>query len=283
MSGAVCCSNCRDSPCRCETPDRANQDTSTDAREVLESPTGLESGRKYILFDIDGTLCTSRGLGFDWACLSKVTRKDIRLDNTEVSQTADTDLSHVHHILRHHGIPEEDIDNTCRAFFGESQPGAEQWGLTARCPGVMDALDWIRRTADQVGCAVTLGIWTGNSKTNAIVKLEAAGIPLSYFDFRISAFGDECPTKLALFELIQRVIERTYEASGLDMHSILLVGDAPWDIRVASSVGCRSVAVTTGAFGAGELAPLGPDALVSNLTEAFPFFRMFLSGKLEQH
>jgi phosphoglycolate phosphatase-like HAD superfamily hydrolase len=246
--------------------------------EVSGIPQSKGSKRKFILFDIDGTLCTSKGLSFDWACLSRLAGTNITPENTELSETAETDLSHVRHIFEFHGLVGGVIQVQTQAYFKEAE-SIQGW-VSTQCEGVIDALNGIGDTEGELECLVTVGVWTGNSKANAITKLDAAFIPQSYFDMGISSFGDEGPTKLSLFQVSRRKMERTYENLQVDSRDIMIVGDTPFDIQAANDVGCRAVAVTTGGYGVENLQAMNPHIVVSNLREAQALFKEFISGGL---
>jgi len=74
---------------------------------------------KSVLFNVDGTLCNCPELSIDafYRCISDVSGKDIRHDNTEVNLHGQTDLSLVRDILEFHKIDGEAIRPVVQNFF----------------------------------------------------------------------------------------------------------------------------------------------------------------------
>ena len=257
----------------------------TGARELLRTlvypppPAHIKS----ILFDIDGTLCRSDALSIDafYRCISEVVGKKITHENTKVNLHGQTDLSLTKDILRYHGIDESKIESVTRRFLALHPQYLEESLAKGyrceQCPEVDNLLHWLeaeklsRQQHSRQGAPdepiVCIGLLTGNSQRNALLKLRAAGIDPSLFKLGISAFGDKSGNRE---ELVRDSIDKLECKYGrkIERGDVTLVGDTPLDIQCAKSTGCGIVAVTTGNYNKGQLAPLGPDIICDRLPEA---------------
>jgi phosphoglycolate phosphatase len=108
---------------------------------------------------------------------------------------------------------------------------------------------------------IHLGLMTGNSEFVARTKLFRAGYDPTVF--AVGAFGDKPGRREDLAaEAIEKM--RIFIPS-LEVQEVLIVGDAPQDIRAGHAIGCRTLAVATGSFSAIELAVADPNLLVDDL------------------
>ena len=118
-----------------------------------------------------------------------------------------------------------------------------------------------------------VGLLTGNSQPNAILKLKAAGIDTNVFDLDISSFGDKHATRPGLVEEAMNKVEVKCHIR-LNIGDVVLIGDTPLDIECARETGCRVVSVDTGHFSRNELAVCRPDFVCGTLVEA----KKYLTG-----
>jgi len=156
-----------------------------------------------------------------------------------------------------------------RAFLAERRPDLEARYLSllerrlatpespARAlPGVSELLAELEREG------VPFGLLTGNLRRGAELKLRA--IRLDGY-FRDGAFGSDGHDRAALGKLARERFEAR-AGSPIDPASVVVVGDAPEDIRAARANGYRSLAVGTGWTEPGELEALEPDLLMPDLS-----------------
>ena len=243
--------------------------------------------RKCILFDVDGTLCNCPELSIDafYRCISDVSGKDIRHDNTNVNLHGQTDLSLVRDILEYHKIEGEAITPVVRSFFDlhpvYMSQSIDKGFQASRCVKILETLEWLATQRENSDHEVCIGLLTGNSRANTILKLTAAGIPINAFDFNISSFGNTCSSRLSLFQHSVKKIESKY-CEPVEAADIMLVGDTPLDVKCAKAVGCRVVAVATGNYAMEDLKAHDPDIVCESLEEATDYMRYFLSGRLRQ-
>lgn len=230
-----------------------------------------------LLFDIDGTLCRSEELSIDayFSCISAIMGEVITHRNTPVNLHGRTDLGLFHAIMEYHGV---DGKSLMVEKFQQLHPRylkeSNEKGLTAvECPGAKETLSWLKEYQKDMHPSVRIGLLTGNSRPNALLKLHAAGIDTSIFDLDISSFGD---THLDRKSLFQDSLLKLQEHYGMGVHAsdVIIVGDTPLDIECAKSVGSDIIAVATGNYTVDDLAMLQPNLCCSQLSEAKEFLAL---------
>lgn len=249
----------------------------TGSRELLRVLANPHSSNtvKPILFDVDGTLCRSEDLSVDayYRCVSDVVGRAITQENTNVNLHGQTDVSLLQDILQYHGFTESNITSAMHSFF-QLHPKYLEASLakglcSIPCPGVIKMLDWLatQLREQEALSTVVLGLLTGNSQPNALLKLRAAGIDVSVFNLNISSFGDKHPTRLALVRDSVSKVEEYYGTS-INEKDCIIIGDTPLDIDCAKKAGCSVIAVTTGHYRRDQLEELHPDLICEQLPEA---------------
>ncbi len=215
------------------------------------------------LWDIDGTLL--RGATVDHAAaLHAAIREVYRVepDGVRVDPAGRTDLEIARQILLGRDVPADRIDAGLHDFqiaCGEAYARAGSGSLAEFViPGVTDALARLTDRKD-----VILGLLTGNFQPVARMKLRRAGIE-GYFAHGQGAFGSDSEDRTDL----PAVARRRAGADG-ELHPrerTVVIGDTPRDVACAQADEVRCVAVTTGRFGAEDLA--GADEVVADAREA---------------
>jgi len=212
-----------------------------------------------VLFDIDGTLLHSDGVGS--SAMERAGRRVLgpsfslagidfggALDPwiyREAASRMGRDDAHQHHDAFH------------EAYLSELVLLLETRERVPRIvPGVEAALRGLAERAH-----TTLGLVTGNYAKAAPLKLRAAGLDPSLFV--LGAFGDDGPTRP---DLVRLAIEKWALRGALpDRRRVVVIGDTPRDVDCARQNGCRSIAVTTGRHTAAQLEAAGADEVVSDL------------------
>ena len=213
-----------------------------------------------LLFDIDGTLVTTGGVGrraverafgrhhghpeacslirFDGMTDRSITRLGLEAIGVEATEAA--------------------IDALLTTYLGELRAElVHSTSATYRVhAGVTDAL----RAASASGAA--LGLGTGNIEAGARLKLEHVGL---YGHFAFGGFGNDHEIRV---ELIRRGAERGAERLGqtLDRCRVVVIGDTPKDVDAARGIGAESIGVGTGSFSAEELRRHGATHAFDDLT-----------------
>lgn len=124
-------------------------------------------------------------------------------------------------------------------------------GRGAPLPGVVQLLDALNERG------VGLGLLTGNLSGSARLKLEHVGL-WSRFDLGYCAFAEDHDDRRVMAE---RAVERCAGAR------VVIVGDSSADVSAAKHVGVPVLITTTGVEPREALEALGPDHLVSDLTD----------------
>jgi phosphoglycolate phosphatase-like HAD superfamily hydrolase len=160
-----------------------------------------------------------------------------------------------------HGVPCDGaaVGRFRDAYLGYLANEVEQPGpRKGVMPGVRRLLDTLAARDD-----VYLALLTGNFEGGARVKLE-------YFDlwryFRCGAFGDDAPERNGL---LAKALERVASCGGPSAgpSDVVVIGDTPLDVGVATSAGARSVAVATGGYDADTLRSSGADVVFDDLSD----------------
>lgn len=212
-----------------------------------------------LLFDIDGTLVTTGGVGRraiqrafetlhqrDDAC-------DFRFDGMTDRAIARQGLTSI-------GVPTDDaaIDALLATYvdlLSEEVSRAE--GSRYRLhPGMAEAVE---QALGRPGFAVGLG--TGNIREGARIKLQRVGI---YERFRFGGFGCDHEDRTSLIRIgAHRGAEQLGEP--LDACRVVVIGDTPKDVRAAQGIGAECLAVATGAYSADALRDAGAERAFPDL------------------
>ncbi len=212
-----------------------------------------------VLFDIDGTLLTSATRAHSQAlngAIREVHRVDPSGRRRLINPAGRTDGEIARLILLDLGVSALRIDERsrdvceacCRIYAGICPPDLSSHVV----PGIPELLAWL---AEREG--VRLGLLTGNYEPVARLKLGRAGIGKS-FRSAPGGFGSDSEDRAALPPIARR------RAGHIPREQAVVIGDTPRDIACARADGLRCVAVTTGQYGADELA--GADAVASDAT-----------------
>lgn len=223
----------------------------------MPTPTSDPAPRLAWLFDIDGTILITEGASrqaFSHALLDRYgladDLRDIRFDGrTEPLILAD--------ILAKHGL----------AFSNGEE--AEYWNaifdhmrrllVPPRGRLLAGAEALIDRVEAEPGWV--MGLLTGNMTEMARIKLQRFGLESR---FAFGSFGEEARDRN---ELAKRAVARVARDYGLPPERCVVIGDTEHDVACGRGAGAHVVAVATGTRTRAELAALGPDLLLDDLTE----------------
>ena len=237
--------------------------------------------RKLVLFDIDGTILSTGGIGgrslyraIEEVCHERKMFGDNptpELGQVRMSGGMDTQI--VHDILE--GVlPEGTIQQLLPDIFDRIAKLLRE-GCKAESANVR-LLDGVRELISAVAAhkACLPGLLTGNNKGGAAAKLDV--FDLNPF-FKFGAFGDDARSRNALPAIAAgRAFEQTGERfTGKD---IVIIGDTPRDIECARHAGAYAIAVATGTYSRDELAPYNPDTLFDDLSDTQSVMTTILSA-----
>ncbi len=214
-----------------------------------------------MLFDIDGTIITSRGAGL--AAVSEALELvcGVQIVTDGISFAGRTDPAIMRDLLSAAGLSEsriEDVVDDClNTYISVMMRKLTPSAITV-LPGVQSLIRRLHTRGD-----VVLGLLTGNLQDTAYLKLHAAGLG-SYFTF--GAFGSDEDNRNQLPEV---AASRAKSMSGYTFYgsSTVIIGDTPSDIVCAKDFGAYSIGVCTGFFERCELEPFGADLLLDDLSD----------------
>jgi phosphoglycolate phosphatase-like HAD superfamily hydrolase len=216
---------------------------------------------RLVLFDIDGTLLNSGGMGR--ASMQRALGLIFGSPgNPSYRYDGKTDKQIVRDVMRLEGHSDEHIDSRMEKlidiYLEGLRSGAKGGKFNVRpLEGVVEILDALEARDD-----VVLGLLTGNVEAGARIKLKAAGIDPDRF--RVNAFGSDHEHRPQLPAIAQR---RAGEQLGLDIagERLVVIGDTPADIECGRSLGARAIGVASGHYTVEQLEKHNPYAVFPSL------------------
>jgi len=228
---------------------------------------------KLVLFDIDGTLITSRGAGRRAmrTALERVFGAAGGIDQYDLRGRTDTRI--VHDVMGALGWEparvKERLDDFFEAYLGGLTSEIGDGRHVVTLPGVSAVVARLAQSPDAL-----LGLVTGNIEEGARIKLLPTGLwPL----FRVGAYGSDHMDRRRLPSLAARRAQALvgYPFAATD---VVVIGDTPHDIDCARACGAVAVAVTTGQYTRDELLAERPDHLFDDLADVEKVLAAILGG-----
>jgi phosphoglycolate phosphatase-like HAD superfamily hydrolase len=216
---------------------------------------------RLVLFDIDGTLLSSEGMGR--AAMQRALAEVFGSPgNPSYRYDGKTDKQIVRDVMRLAGHSDAHIDSQMDAlialYLEGLRAGAKSGKFNVRpLAGVIEILNELEKRDD-----IVLGLLTGNIEQGARIKLSAAGINPNRF--RVNAFGSDHEHRPELPAIAQR---RASETLGLAIagERLVVIGDTPADIECGRSLGARAIGVASGHYTVEELEAHNPYAALPSL------------------
>jgi phosphoglycolate phosphatase len=216
---------------------------------------------RLVLFDIDGTLLSSEGIGRTAMrrALGSIFGSP---GNPAYRYDGKTDRQIVRDVMRLEGHSDDYIDSqmekVMEVYLEGLRDNAKSGNFNVRpLEGVPELLDALEPRKD-----VVLGLLTGNVEPGARTKLTAAGINPDRF--RVNAFGSDHEHRPELPAIAQR---RASEKLGLDIERgrMIVIGDTPADIACGRSLGAKAIGVASGHYTVEQLQEHDPYAVFPSL------------------
>ncbi|HEX4082869.1 MAG TPA: haloacid dehalogenase-like hydrolase [Acidimicrobiales bacterium] len=220
--------------------------------------------RRLVLWDIDGTLIDSKGIGAEVFDVAIERALGVR-PPARVQMAGKTDPQIVNEYLAMLEIEEVEgpghlpviLEHLVSALSAVEQVIAERGRVL---PGVEAVLERLGNDP-----TVLQTVLTGNVAANAMVKLAAFGLQ-DRLDLEIGAYGSDHADRNRLVPVaLDRAADQRGRRFGQD--EVWVVGDAPNDLACARAGGVRCLLVASGRASYDELAALSPDALLPDLTD----------------
>lgn len=216
-----------------------------------------------ILFDIDGTILRTFGLGVRAMGHAGRSLHGEHFREDAVDYAGRLDPLIIGDLLDKHDL--ERTPDSVSAFRGAYREQLERMLAdepAKLCPGVTELVD-----ALEAHDAVTLGLLTGNFPETGELKLRSGGLDPARFTLRV--WGEDSPHDPPSRDHLPPVgIARYLEMHGreIDPKHVVIIGDTPADIACARASGCRSIGVGTGKYSPEELTGVGADLAVEDLS-----------------
>ena len=216
---------------------------------------------RLVLFDIDGTLLSSRTVFRN--ALKRALEESYGTSGpmTEMDFSGMTDPQIVFELMSRAGVArsvvEERMAGTLARFASYISSTLRPEDVQAKA----GAIRLVERLSELEH--VTLGLLTGNLETCARKKLEPLGLN-PHFPF--GAFGSDNADR---YQLPALAVERAENRSGKKFRqkAVVIVGDSIHDVRCGQSLGVRAVGVATGRTPKQRLAEESADAVLDDFSD----------------
>lgn len=218
---------------------------------------------KLVLFDIDGTLLWTDGVGRRSMEGALEAVFGVRGDPA-YRYDGKTDKQIAREQMRGAGVDDATItarmDDVLTAYVERLHADLANNPSGARlCDGALPLLDAIEQHR-----GTTLGLLTGNIEVGARGKLGAVGV--SFDRFHVNAFGSDHEDRPQLPAIAQARAQQ-YFGAPVPGERIVIIGDTPADIHCGRSIGVRAIGVATGRYSVTDLAAHAPAAVFPTLSD----------------
>ncbi|TWU15378.1 HAD family hydrolase [Allorhodopirellula heiligendammensis] len=212
---------------------------------------------RVFLFDIDGTLLSTKGVGRGALSQAMLDEFGVAHPDSDVVFSGRTDRSLLMELLQRNGL--EVTEEHCRRLrdrYVSLMGGhlARQGGVVL--PGIRALLtDLFRRDA------LELAVMTGNLPETATQKL-------AHFDLRQwFAWISGGSLHVERDDLARRTAEIIARRYGNSVTEVVVVGDTPADIRCGHAIGAKTIAVATGEFSIESLTAENPTKTFADFSQ----------------
>lgn len=215
---------------------------------------------KLFLFDIDGTLLISRGIGREakrramLECFGEVGDLDNHVFGGK------TDWQILADLLAPAGKTSADIGREIASYERVMARHMREIKDDYRADALPHAMDLVIDLRDRADAIV--GLVTGNTSMTADIKLEMAGFQRAWFG--VGAFGNEAAERAELTRLALARAE-SHAGRSFDGGDVYVIGDTAADIEAARAIDALAVAVCTGYAEREQLRDREPDFLLEDL------------------
>ncbi|MFP5377270.1 MAG: HAD family hydrolase [Acidimicrobiia bacterium] len=230
---------------------------------------------RLVLWDVDGTLLRTNGVAqraFDVAAAHVLGRPP---GPHEVRMSGKTDPLIALEILLFAGLAEEEARGLLPRVVERLEAELEGARDLVREQGhVMPGVEAVLAELHDDPLVVQ-SVLTGNTASNAVVKLEAFALD-RWIDVEVGAFGSDDADREQLVPVALDRVERL-RGRALGPDDTWVVGDTPRDLACARAGGARCLLVATGRFAVEELEAEGPDEVLPDLTDTGAVLRLLRS------
>ena len=192
---------------------------------------------KYLLWDIDGTLLVTGGIGIK--AISETVKQRFNKDDFEFgeSMAGRTDSYIIKKIVKHYKSKYTAADAagffiTYNQIFSKLLKSSNGNLLT----NVKSTLEYLETGKDKY----TSTLLTGNCKLAGIEKIKHFGIN-QHFNIELSTFGELSEDRELLAKAAYQKI--SMHDPKITPEDIIVIGDTPFDVACANAIGARSLII----------------------------------------
>lgn len=224
--------------------------------------------KRYLLFDIDGTLVNTGGAGM--RAMKAAIEKHLGDGNLlkDYSFAGRTDSQIFNDMVRKAGIQKDKVPETAGrlelAYITNLESTLKQAENFRLYPHVREVLDACRKSN-----AFDLALLTGNIREGAKLKLTHADL-WKYFGWGV--FGNISEDRIHLAKEACRIITR--KAGNINRKDIIIIGDTTNDIRCGQAIAATTIAFAAGFEPEGKLRRKNPDYIINDFKELYSLFEL---------
>ncbi len=202
---------------------------------------------KLILFDIDGTLMNSGGLGLKALkrAMVKLYGKDPKIEDKDLSGRTDLyNFSQVYKDLTGKKATAKEIKKITETYLAELPKeiiAAKKAGKLKLMPGIKEFLEILKKYPQ-----VKIALATGNTPQSAEIKLKSVGID-KYFAYTYGGFGLVTENRAELLAHGVKTCEKHFKTK-FTPNDVFVIGDTHRDVLAAKENGYHSAVVLEGAM-----------------------------------
>ena len=218
--------------------------------------------KKYLLFDIDGTLINTGGAGL------KSMRSAVKniLESIDLlkdySFAGRTDSQIMNEMIRRSDKAEILSEDLEKVYIDKLSINLKNSDNFKTYPNVNKLLETYQKKD-----GFELALLTGNFRAGAVLKLEHAGL---WKYFKWGAFGNISEDRVLLAQSALKIIAE--KEKDIRTKDIFIIGDTTNDIRCGKAIDATTVAFTAGFEPEEKLRACSPDFLVSDFNQLYDIF-----------
>ena len=214
--------------------------------------------KRLIVFDVDDTL--TRTMSVDEVLFVRAAQEVLEVENINTDWSAYrnvTDAGIIAEIIKRHGGEVDSVrDRFVTLLRAECRVAPDKF---REVPGAKRMLSKLRQDP-KFECSLATGAW----RESALIKLRHAGLEIDGVPL---ATCDDSPQRE---EIVRVSIERARTQYHLPSDTLVtLVGDAPWDVQVATNLGYHFVGI-----GRQRLGECGAKHVIEDFTDVDRFLEL---------